>query len=106
MCGQGTYSIGPSPQDQQTPAPGIFVQTCALCHGGDARGTDRAPTLVNSSSIKGMSNAEISDMIRKGKGIMPAFPLPPPQVEELTRYVRLLNTTAATSAVPGDVTGG
>jgi PQQ-dependent dehydrogenase (methanol/ethanol family) len=109
LWGQGAYNIQPSTKDiqeQQAPAPKVFVQTCSLCHGGDAKGTDRAPTLVNSAKVKAMSDAEIADTIRKGKGRMPAFPLPAPQIEELTRYMHVLNTTAAASAVPADVKAG
>ena len=109
MWGQGQFNIQPSPQDaqeQRAPAPKIFVQTCTLCHGGDSKGTDRAPTLVNSAKIKGMSDADVAETIRKGKGRMPAFPLPAPQIEELTGYVRALNTSATARAVPGDVKAG
>ena len=104
-AGYGGY--GPQAQEQHTqPPPKVFVQTCTLCHGGDARGTDRAPTLVNSAKIRGMSDADVSDVIHKGRGKMPAFPLPPSDIEALTHYVRSLNTTTQAAAVPGDPKAG
>ena len=84
----------------------LFAQTCALCHGGDGRGTDRAPSLVNNEHLRGISESEISDIIRKGKAKMPALPLPPAQIEALTRYVRRLNATGSEVAVAGDPTAG
>jgi cytochrome c553 len=54
----------------------LFTRTCALCHGADARGTDRAPSLVNSDQLRGMPDSDIADIIRKGKNKMPAFPFP------------------------------
>ncbi len=107
LWGQGAYNIQPAPQDvREQQAPQVFVQTCTLCHGSDAKGTDRAPTLVNSNSIKEMSDADLVDTIRKGRGNMPGFPLPTPQIAELTRYILALNTTAAAGAGAGDAKTG
>ena len=36
----------PRPQVQQTGVRQIFLSDCAICHGADARGTNRGPTLV------------------------------------------------------------
>lgn len=88
------------------PAPPQFTQTCTLCHGSDARGTDRAPTLVNSPLLRGMSDSEVATIIQKGKGRMPAFPLPSAEVEQLVRYIRLLNATASATRVAGDAKAG
>ena len=88
------------------PVPPLFSQICALCHGGDARGTDRAPSLVNTEHLRGMSDGDIADIIRKGKGKMPALSLPPADVQALTRYVRVLNTTRSEGAVAGDPAAG
>jgi mono/diheme cytochrome c family protein len=84
------------------PPPSQFVHTCALCHGSDGKGTDRAPTMVNSAHIRGMSDADIATIITKGKNRMPAFPLPQPDVDRLVHYIRELNQTASGAAVAGD----
>ena len=87
-------------------APPQFAQTCALCHGGDARGTDRAPSLVNNDHLRNASENDIADIIRKGKGKMPALPLAPPDIQALAHYVRLLDPTGAEPPVAGDPQAG
>ncbi len=89
-----------------SPAPQRFAQICALCHGNDARGTDRAPSLFNTPTLRSLSEDAILDIIRKGKGKMPAFPLPPADLQELAGYVHGLNTTGPASAVAGDPQAG
>ncbi len=69
-------------------------------------GTDRAPTLVESAKVREMTDAEVAQLIRNGKGRMPALSLPEPQIAELSRYVRVLNTTTTSRANPADVKSG
>ena len=88
------------------PAPPQFAQICALCHGADARGTDRAPSLVNDDHLRTMAVGDIADIIQKGKGKMPAFPLPQPDVQALARYLQFLNSTGAEGPAPGDPVAG
>jgi PQQ-dependent dehydrogenase (methanol/ethanol family) len=87
-------------------APPQFAQICALCHGGDAHGTDRAPTLVNSDHLRGVSESDIVDIIRKGKGKMPALPLPSADLQVLAHYVKQLNSVGTGPAVGGDPVAG
>src|ERR1700744_2776518 len=75
----GTFLAGGPAQlalAQATNAPPQFQHTCSLCHGADAKGTDRAPTMVGSASLRSMSDSDIASVIQKGKGRMPAFPMP------------------------------
>jgi putative heme-binding domain-containing protein len=55
-----------------------------------------------------MSDRDISDIIQKGKGKMPAFPLAPADLAVMMRYLRSvnLNAAAAESTVPGDAKAG
>jgi PQQ-dependent dehydrogenase (methanol/ethanol family) len=87
-------------------APPQFIRTCALCHGNDGKGTDRAPTMVGSLHLKGMSDAEIATVIQKGRNRMPAFPLPSFDIDRLVLYIRSLNETASGTAVAGDAKAG
>ena len=96
----------PPPGMQAMEAPPLFKRTCSLCHGADATGTDRAPTMVNSPQLHGLSDSEIATIIQKGKGKMPAFPLPSANIEQLVRYIRSINTTASGTAVAGDAKAG
>ncbi len=83
-----------------------FAATCSLCHGGDARGTDRAPSLVNNNELRGMTEADIAGIIRKGRGRMPAFSLPPEEVYALAHFVQSLNPTASALSSSGDANRG
>ena len=87
------------------PPPPEFLQVCALCHGNDARGSDRAPALLHAPDLRGASAGAIADVIQKGKGKMPALPLAPAAVETLAAYVQTLNATA-TAPMPGDPRAG
>jgi PQQ-dependent dehydrogenase (methanol/ethanol family) len=78
------------PQLEQAVSP-TFTQTCSLCHGGDARGTDRAPALAGNAELRTMSDSAIVSIIHNGRGNMPAFPLPAEELQSLTRYIRSLN---------------
>ncbi len=106
--------VGPLPWEQRLqlhqpppppPPPPPFLQICALCHGNDARGTDRAPALANAPDLRNTPVAGIADIIQKGKGRMPALPLPPADVQVLAAYVRALNATGMTP-LPGDPKAG
>ena len=99
--GQG---FGPT---QAPEAPKAFAQTCSLCHGNDARGTDRAPTLINPDHFRTLTDEDLSNVVMKGKGKMPALPLPPDDLQAVTRFIRAVNsTTTAAAAVPGDAHAG
>jgi PQQ-dependent dehydrogenase (methanol/ethanol family) len=94
-------------QGQQShAAPPQFTRVCAVCHGNDGNGTDRAPTMVNSAHLRSLSDADIATIIQKGKGRMPAFPMPSPEVDRLISYIRSLNTTASGATVSGDAKAG
>ena len=97
-CGTAALPVGaqgaqqpPSAQKQEPPP--LFARTCALCHGADAQGTDRGPSLVDSVELRSLPDSNISDIIRKGKAKMPAFPLPAAEIDALVRYIRLLSPT-------------
>ncbi len=45
---------------------------CAACHGGDRAGSSVYPSLVNLSARR--TEAEVSTILAKGRGQMPAFP--------------------------------
>jgi PQQ-dependent dehydrogenase (methanol/ethanol family) len=87
-------------------APRAFAQTCSLCHGNDARGTDRAPTLVNPDHFKTLTDADLQTIIVKGKGKMPGFPVPSEQLIVLTSFIRGINSTASVTPVAGDAKAG
>jgi PQQ-dependent dehydrogenase (methanol/ethanol family) len=87
--------------------PAQFGQNCAVCHGGDAEGTDRAPALTNNRQLRGTSEKDIANLIKNGRGNMPAFSsLPEAQIQELAYFVRSMNVDALDMKPSGDAAAG
>jgi PQQ-dependent dehydrogenase (methanol/ethanol family) len=89
-----------------TTAQAQFQRTCALCHGGNGEGTDRAPAVANSTKLRGSTESELADVIKNGRGGMPAFPLPPAELDAMVHYIRSLNVAAFEMHPEGDVAAG
>ena len=75
----------------------LFQSNCLMCHGADGKGstpTGQALKVANldSPAIVKMSDAELANVISKGKKSMPAFGsrLTAPQIESLVSYIRTL----------------
>jgi mono/diheme cytochrome c family protein len=97
-----------SPQDHDQPAsapaaaadPGTGASTdsyrsaCAPCHGIDGKGDGpmgRSLRVADLSSVawqERVSDQEIAKVIVEGRGKMPAFKLPPAEVDALVKKVR------------------
>lgn len=88
----------------EAPLPGLeevtiasWRRACTSCHGELGRGdgpqgmTVRARDLSDPAWQSTTTDAQIEATIRSGKGLMPAFPLPPDTVSGLVKLVRLLN---------------
>lgn len=105
---QGAYKDeepGAAAQAAAPTPPPQFVQTCALCHGKDAKGTAIAPALANSAHVQAMSDADIAEMIHKGKGKMPPVfvPLSADDIAAVTKFLRAINpkgSATPAAAVP------
>lgn len=84
---------------------GLYRANCAACHGGDLRGNDRGPSLLEEFYLEDqLSDAEMADAIRNGVeenrfefGPMPGNgALRELQVREIVAYVRAQQAAAAT----------
>ena len=86
----------------------LFVKQCAVCHGAEATGGDRGPSLVNAGGRRARRSAgEIRDVIRNGTPMgMPAFHLADAQLDDLAAFVRSLNTTAYEMKPGGNASAG
>jgi PQQ-dependent dehydrogenase (methanol/ethanol family) len=85
----------------------LFVERCAICHGADAGGSDRGPSLANSRRLRTRSASDIINIIHNGTpGGMPAIPLPEDQASALADYVRSLNANAFDIKPQGDAAAG
>jgi PQQ-dependent dehydrogenase (methanol/ethanol family) len=92
------FALGQPPQ---------FAKSCAVCHGGEAQGTDRAPALRNNRELRGASEPEIAALISNGRGNMPAFSfLPRAQIQELAGFIHAMNADAFDVKPAGDATAG
>ncbi|HEU0119841.1 MAG TPA: PQQ-binding-like beta-propeller repeat protein [Bryobacteraceae bacterium] len=84
-----------------------FERNCAVCHG-DGHGTERGPNLADNRRVRSSSFDELRGLIRNGvpaRG-MPAFPLPPAELEAVTQLVRSFSAPASESHPAGDVAAG
>lgn len=78
-------------------APATFTAKCQMCHGATGLADTPAGKAMGTKSFKlpevvKESDADLSGIIKKGKGKMPAFTgkLKDPQIAELVVYIRTL----------------
>jgi len=85
----------------------LFEKQCGVCHG-DGHGTERGPNLADNRRVRSATMDELRAVIRDGvpaRG-MPAFKLPPPELEVLTQLVRSFSAPASESHPAGDAAAG
>jgi cytochrome c oxidase cbb3-type subunit 3 len=82
----------------------IFVESCAVCHGVDGRGSARGPSLTQGLVVSRGSDEEVAGVIRLGipNSGMPPFALPDGEIKQLVAFIRSLSIKAAQLAVSGD----
>ncbi|MDQ6663802.1 MAG: c-type cytochrome [Acidobacteriota bacterium] len=85
-----------------------YLEACAACHGPEAEGSDRAPRLAASRRLRTRSVKQLRSIIHDGipSSGMPSFHVPPEELDALTTFVQSLNSTAAETFVPGNVSAG
>src|SRR5579863_1154913 len=71
----------------------VFRDRCAGCHGSDARGTGKGPGLAGNPRLSGQSVEQLRAVAQRGfpNSGMPAFDLPPEELDAVASYVRSLN---------------
>ena len=82
--------------------------TCAGCHGQNAAGGDRAPSLIDSTSLRKMDAAQIAAIITGGtpRGMPPFTNLPTAQVANIAAWIHSKNLTNAVQGTPEQVAAG
>ena len=98
-------------EEQATTSSGkrIFSSTCAGCHGLDARGGERAPTIAGSAHVRRLSDPELADLISNGisgTGMPPFHSLSAVEVRDLVGYIRRLEGDSDARTLPGDANRG
>jgi mono/diheme cytochrome c family protein len=88
----------------QTPVDGAtsFAARCAVCHGDDGKGTERAPGIV--SVLPRATDAQLRAIIRDGiEGGMPAQDVPDAELAALIAHLRTMQAPVAASVPAGQV---
>jgi cytochrome c oxidase cbb3-type subunit III len=104
-------SSRPKPQlnSGNTEGQKVFASTCAGCHGLDGRGGERAPNIAQNRDVQRLSDAQLTGIVQEGvPGTgMPAFhSLANSDVKAVVAYLRILQGTNKTSALPGNPARG
>jgi mono/diheme cytochrome c family protein len=81
----------------ETDAASLFKSKCVMCHGEDGSGNTPSGKALKAKDLRSeetqkKSDAEIAEVITKGRNKMPAFAqkLKPEQIQQLVAYVRQL----------------
>jgi mono/diheme cytochrome c family protein len=85
-----------------------FDARCAGCHGADAAGGERGPSLVDIREPRAPSSATLRQLIATGiPGTgMPAFQMPDAELNALVAYLEVLTMPAAERPADGDAKAG
>jgi mono/diheme cytochrome c family protein len=75
----------------------LFKAKCAMCHGADgsgntAMGKNFGLKDLGSADVQGKSDADLTTIVTKGKGKMPAYDgkLTKDQITDVVKYIRTL----------------
>lgn len=88
----GLMAVWSSPAAAQD-AAASYKAKCAMCHGADGKGGKMGTKDFASAEIKGMSDAQLTEAITKGKPPkMPAYgeKLKDTEIKDLVTYIRTL----------------
>ena len=88
----GVIAIFSSPAVAQD-AAGTYKAKCAMCHGADGKGGKMGTRDFASPEVKAESDAQLTDIVTKGKAPkMPAYgeKLKPEEIKDLVAYIRTL----------------
>jgi cytochrome c6 len=87
----GMITVCSSPAVAQDSAA-TFKAKCAMCHGADGKGGKMGTRDFASPEVKAETDAQLTDIISKGKGKMPAYTgkLSDADITGMVAYVRSL----------------
>jgi len=73
-------------------AAATYKAKCAMCHGADGKGGKMGTRDFASPEVKAETDAQLTDIITKGKGKMPAYSgkLSDEDIKGLVTYIRSL----------------
>ena len=87
----GMIAVCSSPALAQD-AAATYKAKCAMCHGADGKGGKMGTRDFASPDVQKETDAQLTDIITKGKGKMPAYDgkLKDTEIKDLVTYVRSL----------------
>jgi len=73
-------------------AASTYKAKCAMCHGADGKGGKMGTRDFASADVKAESDAQLVDIVTKGKGKMPSYSgkLKDTEIKDLVAYIRTL----------------
>ncbi|HEX4786754.1 MAG TPA: cytochrome c [Candidatus Sulfotelmatobacter sp.] len=85
----GVIAVFSSPAVAQD-AASTYKAKCAMCHGADGKGGKMGTRDFASPEVKAESDAQLTDIISKGKGKMPSYAgkLKDDDIKGLVAYIR------------------
>jgi cytochrome c6 len=88
-CGLIAVCSAPAAADD---AAGTYKAKCAMCHGPDGKGGKMGTRDFASPEVKAETDAQLTDIITKGKGKMPPYgaKLKDTEIKDLVKYIRSL----------------
>jgi cytochrome c oxidase cbb3-type subunit III len=83
----------------------LFMEYCAGCHGADAKGGDKAPSLISAASPLNRSDSELLRIVRDGTaGGMPPFAqIGDDNIRAVVQFLREVETNAASKSVSAEI---
>lgn len=101
----------PSKGKTANPAAAVFNSSCAVCHGSDGRGGERAPNIATKREIVNLSDAQLTVILNKGvlaSGMPPFSYLGDEKIKQLVEYLRELQGVGSSgqAQLPGDAAEG
>jgi mono/diheme cytochrome c family protein len=70
----------------------LYAKNCAMCHGADGSKTMMKNRPLGAADVQKQTDAQLSEMVEKGKGRMPAFgkKLNHAQIMDIVAFIRTL----------------
>jgi len=87
----GLIAVCSSPAVAQD-AAATYKAKCAMCHGPEGKGGKMGTRDFASAEVKAETDAQLTEIISKGKGKMPAYDgkLKDTEIKDLVTYIRSL----------------
>lgn len=89
VCGLFAFCVSPAVAQD---AAATYKAKCAMCHGPDGKGGKMGTRDFASPEVKAETDAQLTEIITKGKGKMPSYEgkLKDTEIKDLVAHIRSL----------------